>query len=73
MKLLLVRTSRRYPKHVPGRTQGHSQSWPRRPRVFSRVCRGTVVDSSHLLPLGGERRGDEHRTRASEERAPIHH
>jgi hypothetical protein len=26
-----------------------------------------------LLPLGSERRGEEHRTRASEERATVYH
>src|SRR5215471_16968612 len=35
-----------------------------------------ISDARHLprlLPLGGERRGQEHRTRASEERAPVHY
>jgi hypothetical protein len=31
------------------------------------------VHLSFLLGLGGERRGEEHRTRASEERAALHH
>ena len=31
------------------------------------------VDLPRLLRLGGERRGEEHRTRASEERAAVYH
>jgi len=45
-----------------------------RMRISSQgVCKVTYVsDLGRPLRLGGERRGEEHRTRASEERAPVH-
>jgi hypothetical protein len=34
---------------------------------------GDTVDSPRLLGLGGERRGEEHRARTSEEPATVYH
>jgi hypothetical protein len=38
-----------------------------------RLPDSAVRESRDLLRLGGERRGKEHRTRANNERAPVHH
>src|SRR6266508_1489826 len=43
----------------------------RRGREVSEVT--DPMDLSRRLRLGGERRGEEHRTRACQERAPLHH
>jgi hypothetical protein len=42
-------------------------------RAAQAVAERGVRATALLASVSGERRGEEHRTRASEERAPIHH
>src|SRR5262249_23115782 len=52
-------------------TERFEKSGGRRGTVGSRLP--DPCDLARLLRVGGERRGEEHRTRASKERAPVHY